>query len=137
VIRTDRAPIPAGPYSQAIRAGDFVLLAGQGPFEPDGSRTEGDFATQVDKTFKNLAAVAAAARGGLEHLVRIGVYLRDWDDFPELNRLFHKHLNQPFPARTTIPSELVGFDVEMDGILYLPRADEGDQPSSGTASGIS
>jgi reactive intermediate/imine deaminase len=118
-LSTDRAPAPAGPYSQAIACGGFVFLAGQGPTAPDGSRVEGSFEEQARQTFSNLAAVAEAAGGSLADAVRVGVYLRDMADFATMNDVYREFFPEPLPARTTIQSQLPGFDIEVDAILFL------------------
>lgn len=118
-VSTDRAPAPAGPYSQAIAAGGFVFLAGQGPTAPDGSRIEGSFEEQAWQTLSNLRAVAEDAGGSLADAVRVGVYLRDMADFSTMNVVYHEFFPEPLPARTTIQSDLPGFDIEVDAILFL------------------
>src|SRR5919197_4606009 len=118
-ISADGAPAPGGPYSQAIAAGGFVFLAGQGPFRPDGSPVEGDFRDKARQTLENLAAVARAADGSLADAVRVGVYLRDMANFPALNEVYGESFSQPLPARTTIQSDLPGFEIEVDAVLYL------------------
>jgi 2-iminobutanoate/2-iminopropanoate deaminase len=118
-VSTDTAPPAGGPYSQAIIAGDLVFLAGQGPFRPDSSaQVEGEFAEQARQTFRNLAAVAEAAGGSLVQAVRVGVYLRNMDDFPVMNEVYREFFSEPLPARTTIQSNLPGFSIEVDAILY-------------------
>jgi 2-iminobutanoate/2-iminopropanoate deaminase len=119
-VNTDTAPPPGGAYSQAIAAGGFVFLAGQGPFEPgSGTKVEGSFGAQARQTFANLAAVAEAAGGSLDDALRVGVYLRDMDDFPEMNEIYLEFFSDPLPARTTIQSNLPGFDIEVDAVLHL------------------
>lgn len=118
-ISTDQAPPPGGPYSQAIRAGGLVFLAGQGPFDADGNQVDADFAEGVRQTFTNLAAVAAAAGGTLDDAVRVAVYLRDMDDFPAMNEVYGEFFSDPLPARTTIQSDLPGFRIEVDAFLWL------------------
>jgi reactive intermediate/imine deaminase len=118
-VSTDRAPAPAGPYSQAIAAGGFVFLAGQGPTAPDGSRVEGSFEEQARQTFSNLQALAEEAGGSLADAVRVGVYLRDMADFATMNEVYREFVPEPRPARTTIQSDLPGFDIEVDAILFL------------------
>jgi 2-iminobutanoate/2-iminopropanoate deaminase len=118
-IRSDAAPAPGGPYSQAIRSGGFVFLAGQGPFRPDGSRVEGSFEDQARQTLDNLQAVAAAAGGSLADAVRVGVYLRDMSNFAAMNRIYAEFFRDPMPARTTIQSDLPGFEVEVDAVLAV------------------
>jgi len=118
-IRSDAAPPAGGPYSQAIRSGGFLFLAGQGPFRPDGSRVEGSFEEQARQTFRNLEAVAAAAGASLADAVRVGVYLRDMSNFPVLNRIYPEFFRDPMPARTTIQSDLPGFEIEADAVLAM------------------
>jgi reactive intermediate/imine deaminase len=117
-IQTDGAPRPAGPYSQAIRAGGFLFLAGQGPNTPDGGRPE-TFEGRAEQALRNLAAVASAAGADLRDAVRVGVFLRDMGDFPVMNEVYQRHFGEPFPARTTIQSDLPGFDIEVDAIVLL------------------
>jgi reactive intermediate/imine deaminase len=118
-IRSEEAPPPGGPYSQAIRSGGFLFLAGQGPFRIDGSKVEGSFEDQARQTFRNLEAVAKAAGASLADAVRVGVYLRDMANFPALNKVYPEFLRDPMPARTTIQSNLPGFEIEVDAILAM------------------
>ena len=120
-IRTDAAPAPAGPYSQAIRSGGFLFLAGQAPFRPDGSKVEGSFEDQARQTLENLQSVAAAAGASLADAVRVGVYLRDMSNFGTLNKVYAEFFHDPMPARTTIQSDLPGFEIEVDAILAVGR----------------
>jgi reactive intermediate/imine deaminase len=118
-IVTDRAAPPGGPYSHAVVAGDTVYLAGAIPALPDGTRVTGSFAEQAHAAFRNLAAAAEAAGAGLDQAVRVGVYLRDFGDFAELNEIYAQYLTgDNRPVRTTLPVALVGFDIEIDAILY-------------------
>jgi reactive intermediate/imine deaminase len=113
------APPAAGPYSQAIRSGGFLFLAGQGPFRPDGSKVESSFEDQARQTFRNLEAVAAAAGASLADAVRVGVYLRDMSNFAVMNKVYAEFLRDPMPARTTIQSDLPGFDIEVDAVIAI------------------
>jgi reactive intermediate/imine deaminase len=117
-IRTDTAPAPAGPYSQAIVAGDYVFLSGQGPYTKDRAKVESGFADEARQTFANLAAVAEAAGGSLDDAVRVGVYLNDIADFGEMNQIYRETFPDPLPARTTIQTPLP-FAIEVDAVLYL------------------
>jgi reactive intermediate/imine deaminase len=118
-IATDRAAPPGGPYAQAVVAGEYVFLSGAVPMRPDGSWVRGPFAEQARQVLTNLARVAEAAGADLSQAVRVGVYLRDFGDFPEMNEVFAAFFDggDP-PARTTVPAALNGFDVEIDAILY-------------------
>jgi 2-iminobutanoate/2-iminopropanoate deaminase len=119
-VHTDQATPPGGPYSQAVVAGDTVFLAGAIPALPDGTRVTGSFAEQAHAALRNLAATAEAAGGSLAQAVRVGVYLRDFGDFAELNEIFAQYFtgDDP-PVRTTIPVALEGMAIEVDAILYL------------------
>ena len=118
-ITSTSAPQPSGAYSQGIAAGGFVFLSGQGPFTPDGEIPEGGFGVQARQTFANLAAVAEAAGGSLADAVRVGVYLHDMADFPEMNAIYRETFPEPLPARTTIQTPLPGFGIEVDVVLHL------------------
>ncbi len=122
-IITDRAAPAGGPYSHAVVAGDFVYLAGAIPALPDGTRVTGSFAEQAHAAFGNLAAVAEAAGASLDQAVRIGAYLRDFGDFAEFNEIYQQYVKGPdLPVRTTLPVPLVGFDIEIDAVLYTGGA---------------
>jgi reactive intermediate/imine deaminase len=120
-IRSDGAPPPGGPYSQAIRSGSFVFLAGQAPFLTDGTRVDGPFEEQARQTFRNLEAVASAAGASLADAVRVGVYLRDMSNFAAMNKIYVEFFRDPMPARTTIQSDLPGFEIEVDAVLATGR----------------
>lgn len=121
IIHSPEAAPPGGPYSQAVVAGEFVYLAGATPHRTDRSLTEGSFAEQAHTTFTNLATVAEAAGASLRDAVRVGVYLRDLADVPEMNKLFAEYFGtEEPPVRTTIQADLPGFAIEVDAVLYRP-----------------
>jgi reactive intermediate/imine deaminase len=118
-VMTDQAAPPGGPYSHAVVAGDTIYLAGAVPALADGTRVTGSFAEQAHAAFRNLAAVAEAAGSSLDQAVRVGVYLRDFGDFAEFNDIYKQYIKgDHLPVRTTLPVPLVGFDIEIDAILY-------------------
>jgi reactive intermediate/imine deaminase len=119
VFFADDAPKAAGPYSHAVRGGDTVYLAGQGPWDPQTGEPPDGFEEQARQTFRNLEAAARAAGASLADAVRIGVYLRDMADFPVLNKVYEEFVPSPLPARTTIQSDLPGFAIEIDAVLYV------------------
>ena len=118
-IHADDAPPAAGPYSHAVKSGGLLFLAGQASLRKDGSRVEGSFEDQARQTFQNLAAVAAAAGSSLADAVRVGVYLRDMSNFAAMNAIYKEYFRDPFPARTTIQSDLPGFEIEVDAVIAL------------------
>lgn len=114
-------PPAAGPYSAAIRVGDLLFCAGQGPFNAAGERVGDDFEGQVRQTLDNLERVCAAAGTSLKNAVRVGVFLTSLDYFAEFNRIYAEYVSEPLPARTTVPVALRGFDVEIDAVVAVPR----------------
>jgi len=113
------APTPSGGYSQGIVAGGFLFLAGQGPFDPNGARVGTTIAEQVLQVLDNLDAVARAAGSSLQNAVRVGMYISDMGHFDEMDAAYRSFFSDPMPARTTIQSGLVGFDVEGDAVVWL------------------
>ena len=100
-ISTDRAPAAAGPYSQAIRAGDLVFTAGQLGLDPaSGEFAAGDEGGQAERALGNLAAILEAAESGLDRLVKVTVYLADIGDWPAVNEVYARVIPEPFPARS-------------------------------------
>lgn len=103
IIHTNQAPAAIGPYSQAVRAGNTVYFSGQIPLDPaTGSLVEGDISAQARRSFDNLKAVAEAAGGSLDEIVRLGLYLTDLSQFAAVNAVMQEYFSAPFPARSTI-----------------------------------
>jgi 2-iminobutanoate/2-iminopropanoate deaminase len=101
VISTDAAPAAAGPYSQAIRAGELVFTAGQLGIDPaTGELVGDDVQAQADRSLANLRAILEAAGSGLDRLVKVTVYLADIADWPAVNEVYAREVPQPFPARS-------------------------------------
>jgi 2-iminobutanoate/2-iminopropanoate deaminase len=101
VISTDAAPAAAGPYSQAIRAGELVFTAGQLGIDPATGELAGDdVQVQADRALSNLRAILEAAGSGLDRLVKVTVYLADIADWPAVNEVYAREVPQPFPARS-------------------------------------
>ena len=122
-IRTSAAPRGTGAYSQAIRAGDFLFVSGQGPLDPGSLEVRGETVEeQTELTLRNLEAIATAAGGTLGDVVKVSAFLSSIDLFPAFNATYERIFSsEPRPARTTTGAELRGILVEIDAILYLPR----------------
>ncbi len=116
---SEHTPPPAGSYSVAIEAGGFVFLAGQTPRDRHNVR-HGDkpFAVQARMALDNLEAAANAAGLSLRDAVRVGVFLSDPTRAAEFDAIYREYVEEPFPVRALVQSSLVGFDVEVDAILY-------------------
>jgi len=110
VVSTSNAPKPAGPYSQAIRAGDLLFLAGQIPIDPaTGELVGGDITAQARRALDNIAAVLQAGGLSMADVVRTTVFLADMNDAPAMNEIYATYFPEPFPTRATV------------GVARLPR----------------
>ena len=122
IIHTDHAPAAIGPYSQAVRAGTTVYFSGQIPLDPaTGNLVEGDIAAQARRAFDNLKAVAEAADGSLDRIVRLGLYLTDLSQFAAVNAVMQDYFAAPYPARSTIEVSGLpkGAAFEVDAVMVL------------------
>ncbi len=121
-ISTDRAPAAIGTYSQAVKTGNLVFLSGQIPLVPETMEVvDGDFEARARQVFTNLEAVAKAAGGDLNDIVKITVFLTDLDNFATVNSVMESFFDAPYPARAAVgvASLPKGVDVEADAILAL------------------
>lgn len=121
-IHSDQAPAAIGTYSQAIEAAGLVFLSGQIPLDPATMEVvDGDFEARARQVFDNLQAVAVAAGGSLDQVVKLTIFLTDLSNFATVNSVMEDYFQQPFPARAAvgIASLPKGVDVEADAILAL------------------
>jgi reactive intermediate/imine deaminase len=122
IIHTTLAPQAVGTYSQAVRAGDTVYLSGQLGIDPASEELREDFATQAHQVFQNLQAVCTAAGGGLQDVVRLGVFLTDMACFAQFNQIMGQYFAEPYPARAAV--QVAGLPrgglVEADAIMVKP-----------------
>ena len=121
-IHSNDAPAAIGTYSQAIRSGDFVFLSGQIPLDPKTMEiVDGDFEVRARRVFDNLKAVAEAAGGSLNHVVKRTIFLTDLGNFATVNSVMEDYFDQPYPARAAIgvASLPKGVDIEADAILAV------------------
>jgi len=124
-VHSENAPAAVGPYSQAIRSGNFIFTAGQVALHPTtGELVGSDVATQTEQVMSNLKAVLAAAGAGLEHVVKTTVFLQSMGDFAAMNAVYARHFQEPFPARSTIEVGALpkGGLVEIECIALAPQS---------------
>jgi reactive intermediate/imine deaminase len=122
IITTSNAPQAIGTYSQAVKSGNRVYMSGQIPLVPETMELiEGDMEAQIRRVFDNLQAVAQAASGSLEDIVKLNVYLTDLADFPMVNQVMAEYFTEPYPARAAVGVAALpkGAAVEMDGVMEL------------------
>ncbi|HBC56227.1 MAG TPA: reactive intermediate/imine deaminase [Gammaproteobacteria bacterium] len=121
-IQTDKAPAAIGTYSQAVKVGTTVYLSGQIPLIPLSMElVDGSFKDQITQVFENLQAVATAAGGNLNDIVKLNIYLTDLGNFATVNQVMESYFSKPYPARAALGvADLPkGAQVEIDGIMEL------------------
>jgi 2-iminobutanoate/2-iminopropanoate deaminase len=121
-IQTDAAPAAIGPYSQAIRAGDWLFVSGQVPLDPlTGRIVEGNVATQAHRVLRSIGEILAAAGASFDRVVRTTVFLADLNDFAAMNEVYGGYFEAPAPARSTVQVARLPRDarLEIDVIAYL------------------
>lgn len=119
-IRVQNAPAPAGPYSQALRSGSRIYVAGQRPADPVSGEMPEGIGPQSRQVLENIKTILEAAGATMDHVVRSAVYLANLDDFQAFNAVYKDFFTPPYPARTTIGCMLRGgMLVEMDVIAEL------------------
>ncbi len=118
-IRTDNAPKPIGPYSQALVHNDLIFVSGQIPINPGSGTIEGKtIEEQVDQVMKNLSAILAEAGSDLSHVLRCTVFLADLAEFDGYNKVYGSYFKAMPPTRTTVQVAKLprGAKVEIDVI---------------------
>ena len=122
-MRTEAAPAPVGPYSQAIRSGDVVYASGQIPLDPaTGEKVEGEIEDEARQVLSNLKAVLEAAGSGMDRVVKATVYLTDLGLFPRVNAVYAAAFaSDPAPARVTVGVAALplGAQIEIDAIALV------------------
>jgi 2-iminobutanoate/2-iminopropanoate deaminase len=122
IIKTEHAPAAIGPYSQAVRAGQFVYTAGQIPIDPAaGSMVADDITIQTEQALRNLEAVLTAAGGSLQDVVKTTVFLHDMGEFAAMNAVYAKFFSENPPARSAVQAAALplGARVEIEAVAFL------------------
>jgi reactive intermediate/imine deaminase len=121
IIQTPDAPAAIGTYSQAVRVNDTVYLSGQIGLDPSTMQMADSTEGQIHRVFQNLRAVALAAGGSLDDIVKLNIYLTDLAHFSKVNEIMATYFRQPYPARAAVGVAALprGAQVEMDGVLTL------------------
>ena len=103
VIQTEMGPRPIGPYSQAIRANQFLFLSGQTPLDPkSGEMIVGGIREQTERVLQNIKGVLEASGAALSQVVKTTVFLKDMNDFAAMNEVYGRFFNSAPPARSTV-----------------------------------
>jgi 2-iminobutanoate/2-iminopropanoate deaminase len=123
-IATSSAPKAIGPYSQAVRAGDLVFVAGQAGLEPQTGTLREGVAAQTEQIMANLAAVLAAAGCSFADVVKSTIFVVDMGDFQTINGIYGAHFPADKPARSTVQAAglPLGALVEIELVAYAPKS---------------
>ena len=121
-VSTESAPQALGPYSQAIRAGQFLFVSGQVPIDPaTGELVPGGIAEQTRRALQNIGEILTAGGASFQQVVRTTVYLADLSDFAAMNDVYATFFTRPQPSRSTIQAARLPRDarIEVDVIAFL------------------
>ena len=121
VFFSDKAPKPVGPYSQIVKAGSFLFLAGQIPLTPQNTMLEGDISAQARQVLENLKAILEKAGSNMNQVVKTTIFLADLSDFEAVNKVYADYFREPYPARSTVEASKLpkGARVEIDAIAMI------------------
>ena len=119
------APVPRGPYSPAVRAGDFIYVSGQGPIDPATDKLSlGDIRHETRLVLDNVRRILEGSGASLSDVVRCNVYIADAGDFSAMNEVYAEFFGEDKPTRTTVVTgfALPGMKVEIDCVAYRPKS---------------
>jgi len=120
-VATSAAPAAIGPYSQAVRLGEWLYCSGQIPLTPDGNGPVAGIEAQTNQVLDNLTAVLEGGGASLSNVVKTTIFLTDLADFQTVNRLYAERFAEPYPARSTIQVAALpkGAAVEIEAIARI------------------
>lgn len=113
-VATDKAAAAIGPYSQGVIAGDMFYSSGQIPLKADGELVQGGISEQTHQVFQNLQAVLEEAGSSLGHVIKTTVFIKDMNDFAELNSIYASYFGDHKPARSTVEVARLPKDVKVE-----------------------
>ena len=124
-IFTPGAPAPRGPYSPAVRAGDFIFVSGQVPVDPvTGQTVSGDVKAETRRVLENIRINLGGCGASMADVVKCQVFLADIKDFAAMNEVYTEFFGESKPARTTVQVAalpLAGSRVEIDAVAFKPK----------------
>jgi len=123
-LRPEGVPSPRGPYSPAVRAGDFIYVSGQGPVDPATDKLSfGDIRYETRLTLGNVRRILEGCGASLADVVKCNVYLADAREFAAMNEVYSEFFGEHKPARSTVEAQMVAppMRIEIDCIAYRPR----------------
>jgi 2-iminobutanoate/2-iminopropanoate deaminase len=103
IVTTDRGPKPIGPYSQAVKANGFLYLSGQVALDPRTNEMTGaDIRQQTERVLENIKGILEASGSNLHHAIKTTVFLKDMNEFPQMNEVYARYFTAAPPARSTV-----------------------------------
>ncbi|WHY69515.1 RidA family protein [Neobacillus sp. SuZ13] len=125
-ISTNNAPSAIGPYSQAVKLGDFLFVSGQLPIHPGTNEMPQSVAEQTKQSLENVKAILKAAGSDLQHVVKTTVFLKDMNTFTQTNEVYQSYFTENYPARSAVevarlPKEAL---VEIEVIASIPWSNQ-------------
>lgn len=115
-IRTEKAPLPGGAYSQGVKIGNRVYIAGQGPMNVETGEIPEGIKKQTEQVLKNIQNILASGDMNMDDVAKVTAHLSDLKNFKEFNEVYSTFFERPYPVRTTVGSQLSGILVEIDVI---------------------
>ena len=122
IISTENAPKAIGPYSQAVKAGNFMFISGQIPLDPKtGDLVSESIEDQAKQVLNNIKSICKAAGYSLDDIVKISIFLTDLGNFATVNEVMKEYFAEPYPARATVEvSGLpLGVNIEIEAIVLI------------------
>lgn len=110
-ISTNKAPGAIGPYSQGIRAGNFVFVSGQTPVNPENGSIPDGISAQTEQGLKNVQAIVEESGCSMDDVVEVSVFLQDMNDFAAMNEVYKTFFTTPFPTRAAVEVARLPLDV--------------------------
>lgn len=122
-ISTDKAPLAAGPYSQAIKVNDMIFTAGLIPVDPKTGKIPDEIEDQTKQVMENVMAVLAACGAKNKNIVKTTIYLTDMKTFSTVNGIYSIYLEQPYPVRSCIEAKSLpkGVKIMVDAVAYIGK----------------
>ncbi|MDR1661617.1 MAG: Rid family detoxifying hydrolase [Azoarcus sp.] len=123
IVHSPKAPAAIGTYSQAVRIGDTVYLSGQIGLDPVTMLLAEGIDAQIERVLENVKAVAEAAGGSLNEIVKVNVYLTELANFSKVNEIMSRYFAEPYPARAVIGAAALplGALVEIETVMTVSR----------------
>ena len=124
-ISSNNAPVAVGPYSPAIRAGDFIYISGQLPIDPTtGKLVSDDIRIQTEQVLRNIEALLTEAGLNMSYVLKTTVYVKNMEDFAAMNEVYARFFQKPFPARSAVAVKDIALNakVEIEAFAMDTRA---------------